>query len=520
MAEPAILAIDQGTTNTKALLVGSDGAVLARAAMPTGVAYPRPGWVEQNPRDLWHCTCEAIAACLAQAPGLVPVAIGIANQRETALLWDRATGEPAGPAVVWQCRRTASFCDQLKADGAEPLLRARTGLQVDPTFSASKIRWLIDATPNGAARAAAGELAAGTVDAWLLWNLTGGAVHATDLTNASRTQLLDLTGLDWDDQVLALFGISRAALPALRPSSGILGETVARELSGGIEVRGGIPIASMIGDSHASLFGLGGFRPGSVKATYGTGTSLMTPTPAVLASSHGLSSTVAWSRGPQRRSSRRTASPPHTLRAGERPATVYALEGNITTTGGAVQWAGELLGLADPGAAVEALARTVPDAGGVIFVPALVGLGAPHWAPSARGLVTGLSLGTGRAHIARATLDAIAFQVRDVFDAMQADAGTPLSTLLADGGASRNDLLMQIQADTIGCPVERSRSSDVSALGAALLAGLAIGLWKDEGALEALIPARDRFEPQIADAEREARYAGWRGALARALLAP
>jgi len=509
MADPVILAIDQGTTNTKALLVGSDGAVLARAAVPTGVAYPRPGWVEQDPRDLWRCTVEAIAACLAQVPGCTPTAIAIANQRETALLWDRVTGEPAGPAVVWQCRRTAPFCEQLKASGAEPALRARTGLQVDPMFSGSKIRWLIDAAPDGAARAAAGELAAGTVDAWLLWHLTGGAVHATDFTNASRTQLLDLARLAWDDEALALFGIPRAALPALHPSSAVVGQTVPHPLPSGTVLPGGIPIAAMIGDSHASLYGLGGFRAGSIKATYGTGTSLMSPTPAPVASAHGLSTTVAWAFG--------TSGP---ISAAHGPVTTYALEGNITTTGGAVQWAGELLGLTDPGAGVEALARTVPDAGGVIFVPALVGLGAPHWAPSARGLVTGLSLGTGRAHVARAALDAIAFQVRDVFDAMQADAGTPLSTLLADGGASRNDLLMQIQADVIGCPVERSRSSDVSALGAALLAGRAVGLWEDEAALEALIPPRDRFEPQISDAERGARYAAWQAALALALLRP
>ena len=516
----AILAIDQGTTNTKALLVGPDGAVLARGSVPTGVAYPQPGWVEQDPLEIWRCTLEAIGRCLAAAgpvnvAAMTIAAIAIANQRETALLWERATGLPVGPAVVWQCRRSAPFCERLKAEGLEPLLRSRTGLQVDPMFSGSKVRWLLD----HAAKSAAG-LCAGNVDAWLLWHLTGGAVHATDLTNASRTQLLNLADLTWDDEILALFGLPRAVLPTLRASSAVFGETVPIDLPGGAILPGGIPIASMIGDSHASLYGLGGFRPGAVKATYGTGTSLMSPTPAPIASSHGLSTTIAWAHSPGRETPAASPLSPNIRSLITSPSAIYALEGNIYTTGGAVQWIGDLLGLDDPGTAIEALARTVPDAGGVAFVPALVGLGAPHWAPSARGLVTGLSLGTGRAHLARAALDAIACQVRDVFDAMQADAGLTLSTLLADGGASRNDLLMQLQADILGCPVERSRSSDVSALGAAFLAGLTVGTWSDETALEAFIPPRDRFEPAIDGAERAARYATWRAALTRTLYVP
>jgi glycerol kinase len=317
------------------------------------------------------------------------------------------------------------------------------------------------------------------------------------MTNASRTQLLNLRALDWDDEILALFGIPRALLPEVQASGSLFGTTVSLELPGGGALPAGIPIAAMIGDSHASLYGLGGFRPGSVKATYGTGTSLMTPMADVVGSEHGLSTTVAWGR--------------------ERSGAVYALEGNIYATGGAVQWVGELLGLADPGPDVERLARGVPDAGGVIFVPALVGLGAPHWAESAQGLITGLTLGVGAPQLARAALDAIAYQVRDVFDVMQAEAGAALTTLLADGGASRNDLLMQLQADVLGCAVERSRSSEVSPLGAAFLAGLTIGLWSDEAAVAALVPPRDRFEPG-ADADvGEAAYARWQAAVGMAV---
>ncbi len=505
----SILAIDQGTTNTKALLIDASGAIVARGSVPTGVHYPRPGWVEQDPDEIWRCTLDAVAQCLAGRSD-PPSAIAISNQRETALIWDRASGLPLGPAIVWQCRRTVDFCETLKAQGLESLIQARTGLQVDPMFSASKFRWLLGQTARGQARAEAGELCLGNVDAWLLWHLTGGAVHATDLTNASRTQLLNLQTLDWDDELLALFGVPRAALPTLRPSGALFGATVPVALPGGGLLPSGIPIAGMIGDSHASLYGLGGFRPGSVKATYGTGTSLMTPTPTAVPSAHGLSTTVAWAQSG------------HASQGTEPIRVTYALEGNITTTGGAVQWVGELLGLHEPGPAVEALAHTVEDAGGVVFVPALVGLGAPHWAPTARGTVTGLTLGTGPAHLARAALDAIAFQVRDVFDIMRAEAGMDVRagatpTLLADGGASRNDLLMQLQADILGCPVERSRSSEISPLGAAFLAGLSTGLWADEREIAGLVPPRDRFEPRTGAGEREARYAEWQAAVARTL---
>jgi glycerol kinase len=488
-----ILAIDQGTTNTKALVVGPSGAILARSSQPTTISYPQPGWVEQDALEVWRCTHAAIAECLGALDEPNLAAVAVTNQRETALAWERETGQPVGPCVAWQCRRSAPFCNELKAQGIEPLLRERTGLQVDPMFSAGKLRWILEHTEDGFRRAERGELCVGNIDAWVLWNLTGGAVHATDLTNASRTQLLNLHTLEWDDDVLAVFDIPVAALPEIKPSSAFYGETV--PLDG---LPGGIPITAMIGDSHASLYGQAGFKPGSIKATYGTGSSLMTPTGQPIMSENGLSTTIAWAR----------------------EKATYALEGNIYATGAAVQWLGQLLGLDDPGPGVEKLARTVEDAGGVYFVPALVGLGAPHWKESARGLITGLTQSAGAGQLARATLEAIAYQVRDVFDVMQAESDAPLRTLLADGGASRNDSLMQFQADIIDCPVLRSTSTDISPLGAAFLAGLAVGLWADETEIEDLVPPRDRFEPRMSADQREALYAGWREAVARTTLDP
>lgn len=487
----AILAIDQGTTNTKALLIDPAGHTIARGSQPTAISYPQPGWVEQDALEIWRGTLAAVEQCLAGLDRPDLAAIAISNQRETALVWERATGRPLGPCVVWQCHRSAEICNELRRWGLADFLHERTGLQVDPMFSASKIRWLLDHIPNGQARAANGALCAGNMDAWLLWNLTGGRVHATDVTNASRTQLMALRSCDWDPEVLGIFGIPAACLPRIRPSSAIFGETMPVG-----PLPAGIPIAGLIGDSHASLYGLGGFRPGSIKATYGTGSSLMTPTAGPIWSGHGLSTTVAWAR----------------------QQVVYALEGNIYATGAAMQWVGELLRLADSGPEVERLARTVEDTAGVYFVPALTGLGAPHWSESARGLIAGLTRGAGAAHLARAALEAIAYQVRDVFDVMQAEAGAPLTALLADGGASRSDLLMQFQADLLGCEVLRSTSPDVSPLGAAFLAGLAVGLWADEAEIEALVPPRDRFEPQMPADRRAALYAGWRQAVARALM--
>jgi glycerol kinase len=419
--------------------------------------------------------------------------IAITNQRESVTLWERGSGRPLGPVVVWQCRRTADFCAELRERGLAPWLAERTGLAVDPLFSASKMRWLLSYVEDGPRRAERGELCLGTMDSWVLWNLTGGAVHACDLTNASRTQLLDIHTLRWGAELLQLFGVPQAALPDVRPSSAYFGSTVAIG-----RLPAGIPIASMIGDSHAALFGQAGFVPGTVKATYGTGSSLMTPTPAPVLSQHGLSTTVAW--------------------ALDRERVTYALEGNIPVTGAAVQWLGEFLGLANPAEEVSKLAERVDDSGGLYLVPAFVGLGAPYWNDAARGLISGLTRGSSAAHLARATIEAIAYQVRDVFDVMQAESGIDLGVLLADGGASRNSMLMQFQADIIGHAVLRNLSTDASALGAAYLAGLAVGIWRALEEIESLPRPRERFEPQMSMEERAARAMGWKTAIARVTL--
>lgn len=488
-----ILAIDQGTTNSKALLVDLAGQVRSRASRPLAQTYPQPAWVEQDASAIWQSVVEAVDECLAAAPPHRLLAAAVTNQRESVIVWERASGRPVGPVIVWQCRRTADFCARLQEQGWGSLLAQRTGLAVDPLFSASKMRWLLDHVEDGQRRAERGELCLGTMDSWLLWNLTGGQVHACDVTNASRTQLLDIHTLNWSDELLALFGVPRPALPDVRPSNASFGVTASVG-----RLPAGAPIASMIGDSHAALFGQAGFRPGAIKATYGTGSSLMTPTPAPVLSQHGLSTTVAWALAGQ-------------------PAT-YALEGNISMSGATVQWLGELLGLANPVEEVVALAAST-DSAGVYLVPALAGLGAPHWNPAARGLICGLTRGSSAAHLARAAIEAIAFQVRDVFEVMQAEAGVDLTVLLADGGASHNDLLMQFQADLIDRPVSRSASADSSALGAAYLAGLAVGAWRSLAEIEQLPRERQRFEPQMAAPERAARIAGWQSAVARAVLA-
>ncbi len=485
-----ILAIDQGTTNTKVVLVDSAGQVRARAARPLQVYYPQPAWVQQDAQEIWKSVIEATAECTASAGSPEILAVAISNQRESVMAWERATSLPVGPVITWQCRRTAPFCDELKARGLGDFLQRRTGLTIDPLFSASKARWLLDHIPDGAQRAANGEICLGTMDSWVLWNLTGGAVHACDVSNASRTQLLNLGTAQWDDELLELFGIPRVTLPQVRPSSFIYGETQSFE-----GLRGGIPIASLIGDSHAALYGHAGIHPGAVKATYGTGSSLMTPLTMPMPSTHGLSTTVAWGRD----------------------RVTYALEGNITATGAAVQWLGQLLGWQDNGREIEALSREVKDTDGVYLVPAFVGLGAPYWEPDARGTITGLTRGTSRAHLARATLESIAYQICDVFGAIEADTQSRLQQIFADGGASRNDILMQFQADILNRPVLRNRSTDVSALGASCLAGLAVGVWKSEEEIVHLARPTDLFEPRMPESERTARYRGWQHAVAQAM---
>ena len=486
-----ILAIDQGTTNTKALLVDDAGQVIARASRPLKQTYPHPAWVEQDPLEIWDSVREVIEGCLAEAGPARLAAIAVSNQRESVTAWDRRTGRPLGPVIVWQCRRTADFCETLRARGLQELLEKRTGLTIDPLFSATKMRWLLDHIEDGQARAETGEICLGTMDTWVLWNLTGGAAYATDLTNASRTQLLDIRELEWTGELLDIFGVPRSALPEVKPSSGIYGTSAALG-----SLPAGIPVAAMIGDSHAALFGQAGFQPGSVKATYGTGSSLMTPVASPVASKHGLSTTIAW--------------------ALDRKQVTYALEGNISFTGGAVQWLGELLSLPDASQGVADLSIQVEQSDGVYLVPAFAGLGAPYWNDAARALITGVTRSTTAAHVARATVEAVAYQVRDVLDIMRAESGYDLQTLLADGGATRNSMLMQFQADIAGLPVLRNLSTDVSPLGAAYLAGLAVGIWGSLDEIAQLPRSCDRFSPSMPGPARDALYTGWKKAVARA----
>lgn len=490
MASSWILAIDQGTTNTKALLIDAEGQTVFRASAPLDLLQPKPGYVEQDPLALWQSVCRVIDDCVrySAANKAAIAAIAISNQRETAVTW-RDGGEPVGNAITWQCRRSAPVCDRLCEQA--PVIQAVSGLPLDPLLSATKWAWVLEQQPELRKQAHAGQLRFGTVDSWLLYKLTHGRVHATDHTNASRTALLSLASLEWDDQLLALFAIPRTALPELRPSCGIFAECAA------IPGLAGVPIAAMIGDSHAALVGQGCYEPGTVKATYGTGSSLMMLTPGLVAETKLLARTVAWST-------------PNEVR--------FALEGNIAMSGAAVQWVGEFLSFAHPAEDAAALAATVPDAAGVMLVPAMVGLGAPHWDAGARGVITNLERSHTAAHLARAAVDAIAFQVADVLEAMEAAAVVDLPILLADGGATRNSTLMQMQADIIGRPVHRSTQEDLSARGAAMLAGMAIGWWKSPEQLAALPKDADAFEPRMGAAQREKLRDSWRLAVQRARL--
>ena len=489
-----ILAIDQGTTNTKVLLVDRNGQIIAHASRPLAQSYPHPAWVEQDAAAIWQSVREAIDECLSALAEPRLEAIAITNQRESVVAWDRSTGQPAGPVIVWQCRRTTDFCAGLRERGMGQFLAERTGLAIDPLFSASKMNWLLNTLPDGRRRAEQGQLCLGTMDSWVLWNLTGGRVHACDLTNASRTQLLDIHRLNWGEDLLALFEVPRVALPEVRPSRADFGTSVATG-----RLPAGVPIRSMIGDSHAALFGQAGFRPGTVKATYGTGSSLMTPTATPILSEHGLSTTIAW--------------------ALDKEQVTYALEGNISVTGAAVQWLGEFLGLKNPAEEVAKLAESVDNTEGLYLVPAFVGLGAPYWNATARGLISGLTLASTVAHLARATIEAIAYQVRDVFDLMQAEAGTAMQVLLADGGASRNQRLMQFQSDIIGCKVLQNASVDASSLGASYLAGLGSGIWESLAEIEQLPRPRTVYQPEMSDQARSVLYSGWKAAVARTTLA-
>ena len=488
-----VLALDQGTTSSRAILFDRRGTVRAAAQRELRQIYPQPGWVEHDPEEIWESQLAVAREALASA-GIEPAAvaaIGITNQRETTLLWERETGRPVHNAIVWQCRRSAPLCDALKAKGLEPVVRRRTGLVIDAYFSGTKVQWLLENVPGLRPRAERGELCFGTVDTWLAWRLTGGRAFVTDYSNASRTMLFDIHRLAWDDELCAALGVPRALLPEPRPSSQVYGLAVSGLL--GAE----IPIAGIAGDQQAALFGQACFRPGSAKNTYGTGCFLLVHTgDRPVASRAGLLTTIA-------------ASPV----AGRAE---YALEGSIFIAGAAIQWLRDGLGILASSAESEAVAASVPDNGGVYFVPAFVGLGAPHWDMYARGTILGLTRGTGRGHLVRAALEAIAYQTREVLQAAVADAGIALEELRVDGGATANDLLMQFQADVLGAPVVRPVVRETTALGAAYLAGLAVGYWASREEIAGNWAADRRFLPQMELTRREELFAGWRRAVARA----
>jgi len=488
-----VLALDQGTTSSRAILFDREGNVCASASQEFKQYYPQPGWVEHDAEEIWQSQRAVAEKVMAAGPeGRVGpadlAAIAITNQRETVVLWDLATGKPLNHAIVWQCRRTAPMCDRIRQEGFHQTLREKTGLVTDAYFSGTKIAWLLENVPGARERAARGELACGTIDAWLIWNLTRGRTHATDVSNASRTLLFNLRSLSWDEEILRYFRIPASLLPEVRSSSEVLGDT---DLFGA-----SVPIAGVAGDQQASLFGHQCFRRGAVKNTYGTGCFLLMNTGAEIPQSQsGLLATIAW---------------------GRQGKTVYALEGSVFIAGAAIQWLRDEMKLIQDAAESEAMARAVPDTGGVYFVPAFVGLGAPHWDAYARGTMVGITRGTNRHHVVRAALEAIAYQTRAVVDAMAEDSGLRPEVLRVDGGAARNDFLCQFQADILGIPVDRPATTESTALGAAYLAGLATGFWNDEQDLSRQLRIARRFEPAMEAGRREELYAGFERAVERA----
>lgn len=489
-----VLAIDQGTTGSTVLIFDHDGQVRGRAYSEFAQYYPKPGWVEHDADEIWLVTVkvigEALAAARIRASDLR--AIGITNQRETTVLWDRASGKPVARAIVWQDRRTAHHCDELKERGLEELFRRKTGLVIDPYFSGTKVKWLLDQEDGLRARAERGEIAFGTIDCWLIWKLTGGRTHATDYSNAARTLLYNIQDLCWDEEILGLLDIPKAILPEVKPSACIFGATDPERFFG----TPAIPVAGVAGDQQAALFGQACHGPGLAKNTYGTGSFVLMNTGNKLVfSNERLLTTIAWG-------------------IGDEPVE-YALEGAIFVTGAAVQWLRDGLQIIQSAAECEALARSVADNEGVYFVPALVGLGAPHWDPYARGLLIGLTRGTTQAHVARAVLESMAYQTRDVIEAMQRDSGITLRELRCDGGASVNSLLMQLQADILGVPVEVPRIVETTALGAAYLAGLATDFWSDRRELAAKWQLDHRYTPRLDQAERQRLFRRWHQAVER-----
>jgi glycerol kinase len=488
-----ILVIDQGTTGSAALLFDELGQVVSSADREIRQIYPQPGWVEHDPVEIFQ-TSLAVAKEALQNAGLTTSQVkglGITNQRETTIVWDRRTGKPVSNAVVWQCRRTAPICEELKQKGMGQPIKDKTGLLVDAYFSATKLRWILDNVPDGQRRAQQGDLLFGTVDSWLVWNLTGGVVHITDYSNASRTMLFNIHTLQWDKELLAQLDIPEAVLPKAVPSSQVYGET-----AGGLLGDARVPVAGIAGDQQAALFGQACYEAGMAKNTYGTGSFILLNTgDKPIPSEKGLVTTVAWGLGGK---------------------VTYAMEGSIFITGAAVQWLRDGLHLIKTAAESEPLARSVPDNGGVYFVPAFVGLAAPYWDMYARGAIVGLTRGATSGHLARATLEAIAYQVRDVADAMGAEAGLKVPLLRVDGGGTANSLLMQFQADILGIPIQLAAIAETTSLGAAYLAGLAVGLWPDTAQLARMWRAAETYEPKMSVDQREGLYAGWKRAVERA----
>ncbi|MEO7145243.1 MAG: glycerol kinase [Bryobacteraceae bacterium] len=546
---PYLLSLDEGTTSARAALYDQSGARIAMESRPIECRFPHPGWVEQDALAIWQAQLDAARAVLANAhiPASGITAIGIANQRETTVVWDRRTGQPVSPAIVWQCRRTAEACHRLANSPAATDITRRTGLVIDAYFSASKIQWILDNVPGARARACDGELLFGTIDTWLIWRLTNGRVHATDPTNASRTMLMNLSTGEWESTLTGIFDIPRAMLPQIVPSSSIVGVTSAEHL--GAE----IPIAGIAGDQQAALAGQACFRAGLSKNTYGTGCfALLHTGPREPVSQNRLLSTRAASVSGNTRTTERVgsvfpatagdAAAPCALfsnsRTTERGGGVFpapaedaaapcalsgdaqfAIEGSVFIAGAAVQWLRDKLGLIQAAAESEALALSVPDSGGVYLVPAFVGLGAPHWDSAARGLLTGLSLSSDRPRLVRAALESIAYQTRELVEAMEADSGEKLKELRVDGGAAANNFLMQFQADILGCPIVRPTDIETTALGAAYLAGLATGFFPSVAAVETFWRAERIFEPQMTADRRDTLFAGWKDAVRRARLA-
>ncbi len=491
-----ILAIDQSTSATKAVLIDRQGSVMGRASVGHRQYYPQPGWVGHDAMEIYENMLTAIGKVLDGA-GVGEdrlAALAITNQRETALVWDRVSGLPIDHAVVWQCGRGSAICERLEREGKAALVREKTGLVLSPYFSAAKIQWLLDNVPGARQRADAGELLLGTVDSWLLWKLTGGAVHATDYSNACRTQLFNIRTLCWDDELLELFRIPRGMAPQVRCSDEVFGHTAP-----GCGFARPVPIAGLMGDSHAALFGQNCFAMGQAKATYGTGSSVMMNVgKAPVFSSKGLVSSLAWGRA----------------------GTVdYVLEGNINSAGDTIRWLSEDLEMIPEASVAGPIAVTVPDNGGVYLVPAFTGLGAPHWDSAARASITGISRGVRRAHVVRAAMESIAYQVKDILDLMIGESGVALSELRVDGGPTRDEFLMQFQADMLGVPVARSTVEELSALGAAFMAGLAVGMWSGLNEIARLRPAAKQFDCTMAYSDRERYYAGWREAVRRTLSA-